>query len=119
MRIEFIEAGAPECPLLLFHDTTPESAAALSRALTESRGELALHALEGVDAGGLTVTARMGRRNLGVRRKGECSFEWVMHEEGWAQVTGLLEPFVDGSDGWQRLSYEGPIAVVFSPSGRW
>jgi hypothetical protein len=123
MKLEFLEAGAAECPLILLSGDEPAVVGELVRALAAvAANDVEVHSLGGVEPiDGCRLTATLGRRDLGVRRVRGLAFEWVMESEGWAQVCDLLAPFCEQGDAprFQHLSSDGPVTVIITTDGHW
>lgn len=121
MNLDFIETGAPDCPLLRLAPADPAAVKRLVRALQEvTIGSTALDGSVGIKpVGGVRLSVSVGDADLGVSRNEDGSFSWVMDGEGWRQVIELLAPFAESpGTGFQYLNRAG-IVVVISTDGRW
>jgi hypothetical protein len=125
LTLEFLADGSPDCPLVLLHGKAPHVVRDLAAALGGlARGDLELETFPGIEAvGGCRVTARVTRRDLGIRQVGPTAFAWELSTSGWDQVAGLLEPFSEptSSDGFQWLEAKKPqgISFIISSARHW
>ena len=137
MKIEFLEDGSDDCPLIRVYGTDPaefssfhgtaqhlaqmESGSSLLQELTGFRG-----------VSGCTLTLLSGARDIGVSRIGtSLNFEWTLTSGKWLLVAGLIEPFLimrrEGAHQWlcgrearYGLDIGGiAILIVNSRSGIW
>ena len=126
MKLEFLESGSPDCPLIRLYGFDNPAAVrlmALFRALADgSQPHLRLHEQLGVEASrGCQLDLRLGSRDLGVEQT-SATFECVLTAEGWAEVADLTEPFCevgDTGEHYQWLNEDGKVTLLLSPTGRW
>jgi hypothetical protein len=123
VKLDFIETGAPDCPLLRLAYADPATVTQLIQVLRRvGPAPVALDGTAGVEpVGGVRLYVSEGKVDLGVRRVEPGSFSWVMDHEGWLQVIDLLSPFAEAKTSgnrFQYLSQEG-VAVIISTDGRW
>jgi hypothetical protein len=126
MKLEYLEAGSPDCPLIRLYDFTSEEAARLHAALTSLAAgavqRVLVHDLTGVKViGNCRLVLVVGWRDQGiVPRAAPADFEYALTAATWDNVAGLVEPFGNGSTGFQWLPAEsGDAGVLLSPDGRW
>ncbi|BDG02510.1 hypothetical protein [Anaeromyxobacter oryzae] len=123
MKLDFIETGAPACPLLRLAYADPATVTQLIQVLRRvGPTPVALDGAAGVEpVSGVRLHVSEGKADLGVRRVENESFSWVMDHEGWLQVIDLLAPFAEpktSGNGFQYLS-QGGVAVIISTDGHW
>lgn len=125
MKMEFLKGGSTDCPLIRLYEFDATEAYNLRRiALLLARGAqqtTALHEEPGVlPVGNCQLTLQRGKRDRGVFEVAPFRFEWMMTDDGWRNVAGLIRPFSRGTaQGWQWLSSIGQTAVLLSRDGRW
>jgi hypothetical protein len=125
MKLEYLTAGSPECPLIRLYDFAQSEAKQLRELVkllaTGNRENAALHNEPWVESvGGCSLSLRRGNRNLGIRQSQALRFECVLSSDGWSNVEGLLEPFCEtNTAGFQWLTNGGGVALLISPSGKW
>lgn len=99
MRIEYLDEGAVDCPLIRIYSAEPQSFFQLVRLFRELYcgmvQHIAVHEIPGFEAvGGCTLTVAVGQRDEGVhRRDSGQDFEWVLTPSSWETVADLIEPF--------------------------
>ena len=126
MKLESLPNGSPDCPLIRLYDFTPTEAQRLldeiSRLANGTAERVALHELAWVEPVGdcrLTLCVR-GWFQAVVRTGKSAEFECGFPAGEWDNVAGLIEPFAEGSGGYQWLAgVPGEASVLLSPSGRW
>lgn len=129
MKIEFLESGSDDCPLIRVYGDEPmvcqRLREAFERLANGDASEVWLSDLPGVERlGGCCLVAQVGRRDKGVARKGENAFYWMLTPATWANVAFLIEPFCHTQNGgyqWldQVPASEARILVSTSSSGCW
>lgn len=126
MKLEYLAAGSPDCPLIRLYDFTPAEAGLLVSAVAA----LASGAAERVDVdrlpfvepfGGCRLALVGGSWDQAVVREGEpAGFVCRLTAGSWDQVAGLVEPFANGCHGFQWLvGPPGEVPLLFSSSGLW
>ena len=122
MRIEFIPAGAEDCPLILIVGDVPDQVRELAGALTQvAHGPVELTRLPWVEpVGGLEVVAVLAARSREVRRLHGQRFEWRLDQADWEDVQELLAPFTRPIPG-NRFQYlhQSETRVIVSTDGHW
>jgi hypothetical protein len=125
MKIEYLECGSEDCPLIRIYGYDESESAVLSLALEQlasgKANEVAIHELPGfVPVNGCLLTAKAGRRDLGVRSvRDKNNFEWELTTSTWDNVVGLAELFSAPATGFQWLNTIGDVAVLISGDGLW
>ncbi len=127
MKIEFLSNSSPDCPLIRIYDFDPAAACKLHEvilSLANHETELvAFNELPFVESvGGSRLIGELGNRDKGLLPsvKNPSSFVWILAEEGWKEVAGLIEPFCEsGASGFQWLNSNGGIRILLSPTGNW
>jgi len=129
MKIEFLESGSADCPLIRIFGDKPEVCQQLRQAFEQlaigSVGEVSLTDLPGIEPlGGCCLIAQAGRRDRGIIRNGQNTFCWMLTPATWDNVAGLIEPFCrTGTDGYQWLddvpAGEANVLISTLRSGCW
>lgn len=127
MKLEFLESGSADCPLIrLYGFDIPEACRlmALFRSLADgSQQHIRLHETFGIEAvQGCQLGLRLGSRDRGIEETSPKSFECVLTSEGWSEVADLTQPFCetpDTGEHHQWLNEDGKISLLLSPTGRW
>lgn len=129
MKVEFLEHGSADCPLLRIYGDEPDVCQHLRRAFENlalgSVEEVSITDLQGVEPlDGCCLVAKAGSRDRGIVRTGESRFLWVLTPATWDNVAFLIEPFCGKQTGgyqWldQVPASEARVLVSTSPSGCW
>ena len=125
MKLEFLENGSPDYPLIRVYEFDAEEAYNLRRiTLQLARGKdqtVLFHEQPGViPIGGCQLTLHRGEKDRGVSEFASRKFKWVLSNTGWFQVAGLIRPFSRTDlSGFQWLSEGGQIRVLLSQDGHW
>jgi hypothetical protein len=125
MKLEFLESGAPDCPLVRLYEFDANEAYNLHRIVLQLAGSseqtVLFHEQPGVlPIDGCQLTLHQGEKDRGVSKLGPRNFKWMLSTTGWFQVAGLIKPFTrTGSSGFQWVSDRGQIRVLLSNDGRW
>jgi hypothetical protein len=126
MKLEYLDHGSPDCPLIRLYDFTPAEAGQLHHALTDLASSavqrVPVHELPGVEAiGGSRLVLVTDRRDRGmVRKAAPADFECALTPATWDNAAGRIEPFAEGAAGFQWLT-DGPgdASLLLSVNGRW
>ena len=126
MKLEFLAAGSPDCPLIRLYAFDQPGVCRL-RDLVNSVAagtvtSLSLHKqswIEPVDRCELELC--LGKCDRGIIQVGPSRFECVLSDKGWADIAGLLEPFCESNNlqGYQWLNEKGKVSLLLSSSGTW
>jgi hypothetical protein len=126
MKIEFLESGSADCPLIRIYGNEPEVCQQLQRTFEQlangSIEEVSLTDLPGVEPlGGCCLIAQAGRRDRGIVCKGRNVFHWVLTPATWDNVAGLIEPFCGTEAGGYQWLNQVPAseACVLVSTSRW
>lgn len=125
MKLEFLEAGSPDCPLIRLYDFSRAEAQNLRELVKSlrngSNNSVSLSEEPWIESvKGCHLTLRLGEQNQGIRQSGPSTFDWVLTITNWDNVEGLLNPFCEAEPtGFQWLSSEGKISLLLSRDGRW
>ena len=125
MKLEFLNNGSPDCPLIRLYDFDAEQARRLQQIalrLTKDQSEaVALHAESDIHAiNGCELTLRQADKDHGVNEVAESQFECALTKGAWLDVGGLIQPFCRGeSSGHQWLTRISKIALLLSRDGQW
>jgi hypothetical protein len=126
MKLDYLADGSPDCPLIRLYDFTPAEAEQLRNALADlaagNAGRVDVHRLPFVESvGGCRLTlVTQAWDGAVVRRGGPAEFECGFRPGTWDNVTGLVEPFAMGADGYQWLAgTPGEAEILLSADGRW
>ena len=125
MKLEFLEAGSSDCPLIRLYDFSRAEAQSLRqlvKSLCDGSCESASLSeqpwIETVK--GCRLTLRSGNGVHAIRQLGPSTFECVRNGNQWSEIEGLLDPFCESDRaGFQWLLREGKISILFSTDGRW
>lgn len=126
MKLEYLNAGSPDCPLIRLYDFSPEQAGLLVSAVTA----LASGAAERIDVDRLPFFEPVGGCRLAlvvqswdqaiVREGRPGGFACGLTAGTWDHVAGLVEPFAEGVRGFRWLvGPPGEAALLLSSSGLW
>ncbi len=126
MKLEFLDSGSPDCPLLRLYGFSAEAAKRLFEAMAQladgAADNIAVHGMPGVEAIGgcrLVLLARPWDQGI-VRVAGPCNFECGFTRESWDNIAGLVEPFARGVAGFQWLAgTPGEARLLLSSDGNW
>ena len=126
MKLEYLETGSPDCPLIRLYGFTPAEAGRLHAALMSLASgvvqRVPVHDLPGVEAiGDCRLVLVSDRRERGiVRKSAPADFECALTPTTWDNVAGRVEPFVEGTTGFQWLT-DGPsnANLLLSADGHW
>ncbi len=125
MKMEVLENGSADCPLIRISGDEPGVCLRLKRVFERLAqggcGEYSLAEVEGVEpVRGCRLVARAGERDRGIIRQAGDGYEWVLTPGTWDNVAGLIEPFCSpGAAGYQWLHQAGDVRVLLSPTGDW
>jgi hypothetical protein len=125
MKLEFLESGSPDCPLIRLYEFNAKEAYELRRiALQLAKGKehtIFLHEQPGmISIGGCELTLQQEDKDRGASEISSLKFKWVLSQAGWLQVAGLIRPFSQGANkGWQWLSEVGKVRILLSVEGSW
>ena len=124
MKIELLPTGAEECPLIrLFHFRRDEVEwlRQACRQLADGGPAIALHEQPWVESvGGCRLVLRAAADDVGVTVPPLThDFVLTLSSEGWREVKVKLRPFRSGTSGFNWLTDEGDVRVLFSQSGQW
>ena len=124
MKMEYLDAGSADCPLIRLYDFGPVEAAQVLdtiRSLAEGKEKsIALNEALGLESVSVCrLNLRTGSRDKGIAKLDKDVFECVLTPESWDNVSGLVEPFGTGASGYQWLDKTGGIALLLSVDGHW
>lgn len=127
MKIEYLESGSEDCPLLRLFEFEKSDVASLRDAcLSLAAGSIAEFRLDGQSwvesIGGRNLVLRFGVKNLGARW-GKCvtdAFTIEFNSEGWLEIVDKIEPLLTSrKSGYQWLDEDGDFKVLLSWGGCW
>lgn len=127
MKIEFLENGSDDCPLIRIYGNVPAVCQRLKEVFEQLADgivcEVSLTDLPGIEPlGDCCLIAQAGRRDRGIVRKGSNDFRWVLTPGSWDNVAGLIEPFSQRQAGGYQWLDQVPASearVLVSTSGDW
>jgi hypothetical protein len=125
MKLEFVEHGSRDCPLIRFYEFSPAEAQTLRNLVRElaegDSREIHLDQHPWIEKlRGCKLVLRLGGRDRGVRQFQSNHFECVLTSQGWHQVEGLLDRTCESTfRGFQWLISMGDISLLISSDGRW
>ncbi len=122
MKLDYLEQGSNDCPLVRLYGFDSEDARCLRQAfcgLADGSVErVGLESIESVDGSHLTFV--LDARDRGVVETSPHHFEVVLAPEGWRQAADFVAPFCDGGFGYQWLTPQTRgIQLLFSKDGAW
>jgi hypothetical protein len=126
MKLEFLDTGSPDHPLIRLSHFTPGEANRLHAAIVGlSSGRIQhieLHCIPGVESlESCRLTLSSSNRDEGIVRKGwPADFACQLTQDMWDNVAGLVEPFTQHANGFQWLvgaPEEGGLLI--SVDGQW
>jgi hypothetical protein len=128
MRVEFLEEGAPDCPLIRIYGTNRKDFASFRRLIPDTTvaigaGTSTAEMSDWIAVGNCTLELEVARQDFGVRRSSDpWRFYWMLTPQGWSTVAELVEPFLkDTTAGRNQWLDVGSISVLlsFSQEGSW
>lgn len=126
MKIEYLESGSEDCPLLrLFGFEESDVASLRDECLSLAAGRIAEFRLDGQSwvesIGGCGLVLCAGERNKGAcKGRRADAFTIELNSEGWLEVADKIQPFITNhTRGFQWLSDQGEFNVLLSWDGRW
>jgi hypothetical protein len=99
MKVEFLEDGSEDCPLVRIYGTVPAEFVALHQAVRRLAGgevaRLSVDRLPGFGpVEGCQLTMVFSPRDIGIRRgQGTRRFEWQLTPSTWSVVGDFIDPF--------------------------
>jgi hypothetical protein len=127
VKVEFLESGSDDCPLIRIYGGKPDVFQQVRRAFEQlAHGdveEVSLTDLPGIQPlGGCCLIAQASRRDRGIVRSAGNVFHWALTPATWNNVASLIEPFCCSSAcGYQWLE-QAPVSevrVLVSTDGCW
>ena len=121
MKIEYLNDGADACPLIRLYEFQTTEVERLCRLFDDlAHGTMTSAFLEDVESiDGTQLTFALGKYDQGIVARSTQSFELVLSADSWLLLSGRLEPFCQGSSGYQWLWDVGPIQLLLSQTGTW
>ena len=125
MKLEYLPTGSPDCPLIRLFAFSREEVICLKSLLESlshsSANDVALHEQLGIEqVNTCRLYLRVGKSDCGVRTVGPGTFECVLSEAAWDNMTWLVEPFCKAHpSGYQWLNPSADINSLLSHDGKW
>jgi hypothetical protein len=127
MKIEFLESGSDDCPLIRIYGDEPavcqQMRIGFEQLASGDVDEVFLTDLPGVQPlGGCRLIAQAGSRDKGVVRSAGNVFHWVLTPASWDNVAFLIEPFCSSQAGgyqWLDQVPASEMRVLVSRDGLW
>ena len=125
MKLDYLEEFGDMCPLIRLSQFTGAEIQRLRQTCADiaegSSERICFDAMESVESvDGTELTFVRGARDRGVVKTGEKQFEVVLAPEGWRQTAEFIDPFCNGSLGFQWLTPNaGRIKWLLSKDGSW
>ena len=127
MKIEYLESGSEDCPLIRIYGNEMRAVMALhhhvARLCTEEKQYVRVHELPGyagVDA--CELTFQSSRRDKGIKQINEHEFNCYLGTESWCHIQGQIKTLVESStEGYQWLDQLSNISLLLSTykTGAW
>lgn len=122
MKIDYLQTGSNECPLVRLYDFDDHDARRLRRtfeALADGSVEnVRLEKVESVD--GTQITFSRSARDQGVFETDVHHFQVILTPDSWQVAADLTEPFCEGQSGCQWLIPQARgIQILLSKNGAW
>ena len=128
MKLEYLQKGSSDCPLIRLYDFTIAEAAQLrdiiKQLASKNNQRIDIHNLPWVESIGschLTLFLQSWDQAV-IRKKGKDKndFECGFTAGTWDNIEGLVEPFTMGGGGFQWLAgTPGEAALLISCDGKW
>jgi len=126
MKLEFLESGSPDCPLIRLYSFDSTEALHL-RAILRSFSDgtckrYDLHDDRSIEAiGGCRLRLQLHDRDVGIVRRDQSTFDCLFTAEAWRDIEALLEPFCESATPghYQWLTEKGDAFLLLSPDGSW
>jgi hypothetical protein len=126
MKLDYLASGSPDCPLIRLYDfSTAEVAqlhALVSGLASGATERVEIHRLPFVEPVGgcrLALVRRPWDQAV-VRGTETTEFECRFTVAAWDNLAGLVEPFMEGANGFQWLAgAPGEAALLLTASGQW
>ncbi|MGA9040422.1 MAG: hypothetical protein WB421_07795 [Terriglobales bacterium] len=126
MKLEFLADGSPDCPLIRLY-VFDKSAIVRFGDLVNSlavgaKANASLDEQPWIEPlAGCKMELCLGQRDLGILQTGYSSFECVLSGDGWADIAGLLQPFLESDDPgvYSWLNEDGKVSLLLSSTGAW
>lgn len=125
MKLEFLSEVSPDCPLIPLSSFTRRAALRLKQIVCQlSTGklqEISLHDEAGIEpVHDCQLILRLSKHDKGITETGPLRFDCVLSDEGWLDVSTLLEPFCAAT----RNAFNGslkkdPFPFLISVKGTW
>ena len=126
MKLEFLPAGSPDCPLLRVFDFSAAEVRSLHQLCLDLRegraAEVSLLDLQGILAiDGCALTFHCTDIDRGCERVAANDFECSLTPETWQDLAAMITPFCElqKTAGYQWLSEHGEISLLLSANGQW
>jgi hypothetical protein len=125
MKLEFLAAGSPDCPLIRLYEFSRAEALSLRELVKSlssgSRENISLSEQPWIESvKNCHLTLRFGDGGQGIRKSTASTFECVLNADEWSDVEWLLEPFCESEPtGFQWLCRKGETSLLLSQDGRW
>jgi hypothetical protein len=126
MKLEYLPAGSPDCPLIRLFDFTPSEANQLLGVISQlaegKADRLAIHNLPfvtSVNGCQLSLCVRSWQQGV-IQTAKPASFECGFPKGIWEDIAGLVEPFTREVSGFQWLAgVPGQANLLLTTTGQW
>lgn len=126
MKLEYLAAGSPDCPLIRLYEFDTTGAKRLREAFRSladgSRQDIPLHEEWWIESiAGCHLDLRLGAKDLGVVERLPSKFECVLTAESWSEIASMVDPFctAPSSEDAVWLENNGEASLLLSRTGRW
>jgi hypothetical protein len=126
MKLEYVAAGAPECPLVRLYDFTPIEVQQLFSAAVDLASDVTRHIeihrlsfVQSIDNCQLSFLCATYDEAV-VQVSESATFECRLTSGTWDNMAGLTQAFLKSTNGFQWLAVTpGVAALLLSTDGRW
>lgn len=124
MRIEYLEKGSPDCPIVKIYNCTLDEYKYLCNQfnlLHKSDNSFKLNDTPST----LNIEFNVGELNQGVKLKDDSNFICILTKGAYKNIADLVSPFItkyekeNQSTRFQWLNEDSDISLLLSTNGKW
>jgi hypothetical protein len=103
MKLEFLADGSPDCPVIRLYAFDTSAILRFSDLVNSlavgAKANASLDEQPWIEpVAGCKLELCLGKRDRGILQIGPSKFECVLTGDGWADIVGLLQPFLESDD---------------------